>query len=280
MYDYILVTPVKNEEANLPFVLKSVIEQTVRPKVWLIVDDGSNDKSSQIIRNAEAKYGWIKSINLAPHPRDITFHYSFVCKMGFDWIISYCNENKIEYQYIGLLDADTELSHFFFNSLIKAMQNDASLGIVSGGIYHIVNGGLVWNHSNENLPAGTGRLWRKECFLQTGGYVVEPSPDSISNVKALLRGWKIKKYKNIIAVERRMTSSAEGLWKGHNINGKVSYYLNKHPILVLLNFIYLFLKWPHYTCFAYGLGYLSGLVRRMPKISDPEIRDYYWNRRL
>ena len=160
------------------------------------------------------------------------------------------------------------------------MQNDASLGVVSGGIYHIVNGRLAWNHSNENFPAGTGRLWRKECFLQTEGYVVEPSPDSISNVKALLRGWKIKKYKNVIAVERRMTSSAEGHWKGHVIQGKVAYYLNKHPILVLLNIIYLFLERPYYTCFAYGLGYLSGLVRRMPKISDPELRDYYWNRRL
>jgi len=280
MCDYILVTPAKDEGENLPFVLKSVTAQTIKPKVWLIVDDGSTDDTSEIIQNAEANYDWIKSIKLAPHPRDITFHYSFVCKTGFDRIISYCAENKIEYQYLGLLDADTEISPNFFESLMNAMQSDISLGVVSGGVHHIVNGNLVWNQSNENLPAGTGRLWRKECFFQTDGYVVEPAPDSISNVKAVLRGWKIKKFKNVIAVERRMTSSAEGLWKGHRVGGEIAYYLNKHPLLVLLNFANLLIKKPHYTCFAYSLGYLSCLVKRLPKISDPEIRDYYWNKRL
>jgi len=280
MCDYILVTPAKNEGDNLPFVLKSVIEQTIRPKVWLIIDDGSTDGTPQIIQRAEVEYSWIKSIKLPPHPRDITFHYSFVCKTGFDWITSYCAENEIEYQYIGLLDADTELSENFFESLITAMQNDTSLGIVSGGIHHIVNGELKWNQSNENLPAGTGRLWRRECFFQTDGYVVEPAPDSISNVKAALRGWKIKKFKSIVAVERRMTSSAEGLWKGHRVHGEIAYYFNKHPLLVLLNFANRLIERPHYTCFAYSLGYLNNFVKRRPKISDPEIRDYYWNRRL
>ncbi len=281
MNDYILITPAKDEGENLPFVLKSVTEQTVRPKIWLIIDDGSADNSSQIIQDAEAKYDWIKSITLASHPRDITFHYSFVCKTGFDEIISYCAENKIEYQYIGLLDADTEISHDFFESLINAMQKDGSLGIVSGGIYHIVNGRLELGQSSENLPAGTGRLWRKECFFQTDGYIIEPSPDSISNVKAVLRGWKIKKFKNIIALERRMTSSAQGLWRGYQINGAMAYYLNKHPLLVLLgSFSYSIQKKPYYIGFAYLYGYLLEWFKRSPKISDPEIRDYYWNERL
>jgi len=281
MYDYILITPVKDEGENLPFVLKSVTEQTTKPKVWLIVDDGSTDNTSQIIQNAKAKYDWIKSIRLAPHPRDITFHYSFVCKTGFDEIISYCAGNGIEYHYIGLLDADTEISHNFFKSLMDAMQKDILLGIVSGGIYHIVNGKLELGQSNEDLPAGTGRLWRSECFFQTNGYVVEPSPDSISNVKAVLRGWKIKKFKSAIALERRITSSAQGLWNGYRTNGAMAYYLNKHPVLVLFgSFSYSFQKKPYYIGLAYLYGYLLEWFRRSPKINDPEIRDYYWNERL
>jgi glycosyltransferase involved in cell wall biosynthesis len=280
MCDYILVTPAKNEGDNLPFVLKSVTEQTIKPKVWLIVDDGSTDNTSQIIQDAEAKYDWVKSIKLPPHPRDITFHYSFVCKTGFDWIISYCAENEIEYQYIGLLDSDTELSQNFFESLLIAMQNDTSLGIVSGGVHHIVNGELKWNQSNENLPAGTGRVWRRECFFQTGGYIVEPAPDSISNVKAVLRGWKIKKFKNVIAVERRMTSSAEGLWNGHKIGGKIAHYFNKHPLLVLMGASARLVKKPYYTGLAYLHGYLTEWINRSPKIDDSEIRDYYWSERL
>jgi len=277
MCDYILVTPAKDEGDNLPFVMKSVVEQTIKPRIWLIVDDGSTDNTSQIVQDAEVKHSWIKSITLPPHPWDITFHYSFVCKTGFDWITSHCAENKIEYHYIGLLDADTELSPDFFESLISAMQNDASLGIVSGGIHHIVDGKLEWNQSNENLPAGTGRLWRRECFFQTGGYIVEPAPDSISNVKAVLRGWKIKKFKSVIAVERRMTSSAQGLWEGYQTRGSLSHYVDKHPLLILLGSLSFTIKKPHYTGLAYLYGYLQEWFKGSPKISDPEIRDYYRN---
>jgi len=35
-------------------------------------------------------------------------------------------------------------------------------------------------------------------------------------------------------VEKRLMSSAEGLWKGYKYNGYMAYYLNKNPILVLL----------------------------------------------
>lgn len=280
MGDYILLTPAKDEAENLPFVLRSVIAQSIRPRVWLIVDDGSTDGTPEIIRDAEKEHKWIKSIRLPQHPRDITFHYSYVCKVGFDELISYCFENKIEYQYIGLLDADTEVSENFFESLINAMEEDASLGIVSGGIHHKVNGKLKFNDSNENLPAGTGRLWRKECFFQTDGYIVEPAPDSISNVKAMLRGWNVKKFKDIVAVERRMTSSAEGLLKGYKIRGFCAYYLNKHPLLVLLGSISYCTKKPYYTGLIYLYGYITEWFKKSPKINDPEIRNYYWNTRL
>jgi glycosyltransferase involved in cell wall biosynthesis len=280
MSDYILVTPAKNEGANLPFVIKSVLEQSIKPKVWLIVDDGSTDDTDQIIEMAKRKYDWIKSVRLTEHPRDITFHYSFVCKTGFDEIISYCKGNNIHYHYIGLLDADTEICQNFIESLINHMKADSKLGIVSGGIYHNINGTLEWNQSNENLPAGTGRLWRKECFFQTDGYLVEPSPDSISNAKALLRGWKIKKYKDIIAIERRITSSAEGLWKGYSIRGKCSYYLNKNPLLIFFNSFFLLIQKPYYIGIAFGYGYIRAVIHHGKKIEDPEIREYNWNKRL
>jgi len=35
-------------------------------------------------------------------------------------------------------------------------------------------------------------------------------------------------------VEKRLMSSAEGLWKRYKYNGYMAYYLNKNPILVLL----------------------------------------------
>ena len=38
---YVLITPARNEAQFIELTLKSVIAQTVRPKKWVIVSDGS-----------------------------------------------------------------------------------------------------------------------------------------------------------------------------------------------------------------------------------------------
>lgn len=275
MPQYILVTPAKDEGANLPSVIASVAAQTIRPELWLILDDGSTDATPRILQEAVSRHPWIRVLRLPPHPRDITFHYSYVCKMGFDEIIRFCTGNDIHYQYIGLLDGDTEVSEDYFETLISAMEEDRSLGIVSGRVHHRIDGVLIWNKSSELRPAGTGRLWRRECFSETGGYPIEPSPDSISNIKAQKRGWKIRKCKGAVAVERRMTSGAEGLWHGYKMRGKTAYYLNKTPLSILMNTAYLTIRTPHYTGAAYLYGYLLDLARKGRRIEDEEIRDHY-----
>ena len=46
---YIVVTPARNEESNLLDVADSMIKQTIKPKLWLIVDDGSTDDTLSLI---------------------------------------------------------------------------------------------------------------------------------------------------------------------------------------------------------------------------------------
>ncbi|MDQ1275242.1 MAG: hypothetical protein QG610_815 [Euryarchaeota archaeon] len=272
---YLLITPARNEEKNLPKVSKSVTGQKIIPALWIIVDDGSTDNTPYILEDLKAKYSWIRSIRLPPRPRDITFHYSYVCKQGFDYSLEYCRENGIEYDYIGLLDADTILEEHYFKKLIYEFETDSSLGIASGGVYYDIGGKLSREVSDKNLPRGTGRLWRKACFLDTGGYQVEPSPDSISNTKAILRGWQLKQYADVIEVQTRKTSAGEGLWKGYVKNGWMAYYVDKSLPMVLFNTLYYCLKYPHYTGIAYFYGYLNSAVKREKKIQDMEIRTYY-----
>lgn len=282
---YILITPAKNEASNLPQVANSVLQQTVLPKLWVIIDDGSSDNTPDIIKKLVARYSWIKSIQLPPHPRDVTFHYSYVCKCGFDYIIDICQSASIEYEYIGLLDADTILEDTYFEKLIIEFNKENLLGIASGHIIDVPSGMVHWNilkkdRPNKKWPRGSGRLWKKKCFFETGQYLVEPSPDSISNIKALLRNWKIAQFGFILAQQLRETCSAEGVWKGYMGEGHCAYYLNKHPLLILINSIYYSTKKPYYIGFAFFYGYYSGVVHRGKKIRDPEIKEYYWNERL
>ena len=46
---YVVISPVRDEEAYLTFTINSMIAQTVRPSEWVIVNDGSTDGTAAII---------------------------------------------------------------------------------------------------------------------------------------------------------------------------------------------------------------------------------------
>ena len=61
---YIIISPVRNEEKNIEYTIKSVISQTIKPLVWIIVDDGSSDATAEIIKKYAQKHDWISLIQL------------------------------------------------------------------------------------------------------------------------------------------------------------------------------------------------------------------------
>jgi len=279
-HDYILITPAKNEEKSLPAVLESVVNQSILPKLWIIIDDGSTDRTPEIISSYQEKYNWIKSLRLPEHPRDVCLHYAYVCRIGFDYAIKHCREKAIRYDFVGLLDSDTILEKKYFEKLINEFEKDPSLGIASGGIYYRDGNDLIWEVSASNFPRGTGRIWSKKCFFDTGGYALEPDAHTISNIKSLLRGYTARQFKNVVAIQTRKTKSAEGFWKGYNGAGRNAYYLCKRPLVVLANVLYLSFKSPFYPGLAYLIGYLSAYINREPRIQDEEIRNYFRKQKL
>ena len=48
-YSYVIITPARNEEAFIDQTIKSVISQTFLPKRWIIVSDGSTDRTDEIV---------------------------------------------------------------------------------------------------------------------------------------------------------------------------------------------------------------------------------------
>src|SRR5713226_1114824 len=61
---YVLITPAHNEEAFIEKTIESVIHQTVLPEKWVIVDDGSTDKTPDIVSRSIAKFPWIEMVQL------------------------------------------------------------------------------------------------------------------------------------------------------------------------------------------------------------------------
>src|SRR4051794_32285505 len=58
--NYVLVTPARNEEAYLEKTIESVVAQTIHPLKWVIVSDGSLDRTDEIARRYASRFQFIQ----------------------------------------------------------------------------------------------------------------------------------------------------------------------------------------------------------------------------
>ncbi len=143
-----VVTPAYKEEKNLTRVGASVLAQSLKPNLWVIVDDGSSDGTSRIANKLAEGQGWI-SVTKKERDSGITdgsfTAFSFgVSKIGFDW------------HYLMKLDADTALPQDFLTRLVERFESNPDLGIASG-----VCAGEPGLGSH---PRGNNRMYRRECW--------------------------------------------------------------------------------------------------------------------
>ena len=62
---YVLITPAHNEEAFIEKTLESMVAQTLLPERWVIVDDGSTDRTAQIVEGYASRFPWIELFRIA-----------------------------------------------------------------------------------------------------------------------------------------------------------------------------------------------------------------------
>ena len=270
---YILVTPAKNEEHTLPLLAKSVINQSIRPRLWVIVNDNSTDNTEEIINTLTTEHEWIKGITLKNNREnyDPVFGNAITYRVGIQKALAYAKTFNIPFGYLGLVDADFILERTFFEKLIRKFLEDPYLGIVSGGVYILKNGHLVWEKSNPEFPRGSPRLIRSECLFDIGGYPMEPAPDLVAYYLAKLKGWKTLQVINAIGVELRPTGSRGNVVRRYMRQGFVNYYLGMPVHSEILLSLYLALFDNPRKGLGNVLGYLKSALnknnRRSKKIA-------------
>ena len=59
---YVVISPVKDEERYIERTLESMVNQTLRPALWIIVDDGSSDRTPEIVQRYSERWDFIQLI--------------------------------------------------------------------------------------------------------------------------------------------------------------------------------------------------------------------------
>src|SRR5580658_392016 len=61
---YVVITPARNEAQFIELTLESVTNQTVLPRKWVIVSDGSTDGTDDIVKKYMARHPWIELVRM------------------------------------------------------------------------------------------------------------------------------------------------------------------------------------------------------------------------
>lgn len=277
--DYVVISPCRDEAEYMQRTLDSLVAQSVKPKLWLIVDDGSTDRSPEILRKYAEKYDFIEI-----HTRE---------NRGFRSVgpgvvdTFYAGFNKIDtkqYKYICKLDLDLELPPTYFETLINKMEADPRIGTCSGKPYNERNGVIVSERRGDEMSAGMTKFYRMECFEQIGGFVREVMWDAIDCHKCRQLGWRavswdIPELKFIHL--RVMGSSQHGVLTGRSRHGFGQYFMGTGWLYMLTTCVYRAIEYPFVLGgIAMFYGYMRALIQGRPKLQDSElvaeIRIFQW----
>lgn len=277
---YVIITPAYNEEAYIQYTLESVVKQTLLPDQWIIVDDGSTDKTTEIIAGYMSTFPWIKLVknstvgNKPEGGSKIVRAFYF----GFNSL------DVKKYDFIVKLDADLTLPEMYFEEVANAFSNDSAVGMCGGFLTEFSAGKWKKASSAKYHLRGAIKAYRNRCFDEIGGIPFSLIWDGIDEMKAMSLGWKVK----ILDLEvkhhrKRSTIINKGLRSSYSA-GK-QYY--KHGYDVFLAFCrsltYGMRTKPYFiTTVGFLAGYFSDWWQKSPKAVTPElqtfIRNYQYNR--
>lgn len=270
---YVLITPARNEEAFIEKTIESVIHQTSLPLKWVIVDDGSTDKTTEIVGRYLAQHSWIEMVQM-PQRRN----RNFAAKVhSFN---AGCERVKgLQYQIIGNLDADISFDSDFFAFLLGRFAEDQTLG-VAGTIFR-EEGYSSERQSFEGHRhvAGGCQLFRKLCFEEIGRFVPNPAGgvDWIAVTTARMKGWTTRSFREKSFFHHRHLGMAErSVFAATFSYGEKDYYLGGHPLWEFFRVLYRMKNRPYLLDgLALGLGYCWAFLRGTPRPVSRELMAFH-----
>jgi len=276
MNKYIIITPARDEEEHIEKTILAVVEQTVRPAQWIIVNDGSRDNTGAIIDSYARIHPWI----IALHRSNRGFRQAGagVINTFYD---GYARIDSSEWDFIVKLDADLTFSPDYFESCFAEFDKDPRLGIAGGGIYHQTAEGLSLETAPDFHVRGATKIYKRDCWEALGGLLRAPGWDTVDEVKANMLGWSTRSLPHLKLLHHRFTGAADGAWKDWVKNGRANYVTGYHPLFMLLKCARRLIKKP-YVIGAVGLswGFLSSYCKRTPQVDDQTVIKYTRNQQL
>ncbi|MGA3179303.1 MAG: glycosyltransferase family 2 protein [Verrucomicrobiota bacterium] len=224
---YVLITAARNEEGFIENTIRSVVAQTMKPTKWVIVSDGSMDRTDEIVKGYAARHEWIELVRMAGE-REYQFAAKVQCiQAGWEKL------RGGEFDVIGNLDADITFEADYMAFLLGKLEGDPRLGVV--GTRFVENSRQVYDYKfmNEEHVSGGFQVFRRGCFEEIGGYLPMRSggEDWAAVTTARMKGWRTQSYTERLFLHHRpMGSNGQPTWNIQFRQGERDYLTGGHPL--------------------------------------------------
>jgi poly-beta-1,6-N-acetyl-D-glucosamine synthase len=271
---YLLVSPCRDEADYMEQTLESVVAQSTRPTKWIIVDDGSTDRTPAILAEYARRYDWIEVVTRTDRGRRA---------VGPGVVDAfYAGLNTVDlndFEYLCKLDLDLILPTTYFQRVIEQMEATPRLANFSGKAYlREKDGRLTSERLGDENAVGQVKFYRVSAFKEIGGFVRQVSWDGIDGHMCRMKGW-IAESKDLPELRfvhlRQMGSSQHSLWVGRMRWGFGKYFMGSAPYYVAAVALFRALEKP-YVIGGWGIlwGYLKAKLSRQSRFEDKEFRKF------
>jgi glycosyltransferase involved in cell wall biosynthesis len=237
---YVLITPARNEETFIEQTIKSVLNQTIRPAKWVIVSDGSTDRTDEIVSKYAAEHDWIELLRM---PERKERHFAGKVH-AFN--AGYARVNHIGCELVCNLDADVSFEPDYFEYLLGNFARNPRLGLAGTNYWE---GSLRYDFRFTNIEdvAGACHLFRRQCFEAIGGYqpIKCGGIDLLAVLSARMHGWETRTFTERYLIHYRPQGTASAnRWLRFFNDGRHDYLFGGHPLWEVFRVAYRLTKKP------------------------------------
>jgi glycosyltransferase involved in cell wall biosynthesis len=262
---YVLVTPARNERAFIELTIKSVIAQTVKPLIWVIVSDRSDDGTDEVVSSYASRHPFIRLVrNEKPAERNTAAKVDAI-NLGIGAL------GRTDYAYFGIIDADISFGEAYFETLLSHFESNRGYGLIGGRIFQVDDkGDAAEARSSTESVAGAVQFFRKECFDQIGGYRSIPGglEDGVAEVTARYYGWKTQSLKGLRVLHHRALGTVgRSIYRARFSNGMTEYVVGFSFVYHVIRALWRTLERPYVVgAFLVLSGYMWALLCQRPKV--------------
>jgi glycosyltransferase involved in cell wall biosynthesis len=271
--EYVLITAAYNEGVHIGLTIEAVLAQSVTPRKWVIVSDGSTDNTDAIIKQYIERSNFIEFIRREKTDTSANF-VSKVCAIHAGAKAM----PDTSYRFIGILDADITFGRDYYERVISKMHEDTRIGIAGGFIYERRGDAFRSRPSNTGTSvAGAIQLFRRECYEAIGGHVPLPygGEDWICEVLSRKNGWAVTAFPDIVAYHHKPSEARRGALKDAIRMGQMDYVVGSHPLFEVFKCIRRLRERPVLLRALFRLlGFTWCGIRGDPKTVSADIVDY------